>query len=151
VNVDALTALLIVRIGDERFALDVGVVEEATDARGIERVPQLPPGAIGLLRWRGAAHTVWSPEPVLRVAPTAPSTVLFLRTGAGRVAMAVDDAEDLITLPVGRVQRMPGIEDGAGLVLGGIHVGNSIATVVDAAVLAASLSSRDSAAAGSEA
>jgi len=135
VNTDRCT-LLIARVGRERFAFDVAGIDEAADAVALESVPQLPAGAMGLLRWRGVAHTVWSPERALHVSVESPATVLFIRSGAGRVAVAVDDVEDLVTLPRSAIRALAGIDEGAGLVLGGIRVGNSFATVVDPGLLA---------------
>jgi chemotaxis signal transduction protein len=131
--------MLIARVGVERFAFDVAHLDEAVDGATMERVPHLPRGAIGVIRWRGASHTVWSPATALRATPVAPQTVLFLRGADRPVAIAVDDAEDLITLPHERVQRMQGIDDGAGLVLGSFQTESAFATVIDAAVLAASV------------
>lgn len=138
-----VTTLLIARIRGEHFAFDVDLIEEAVDAAGLEPFPHLPAGALGVLRSRGVAHTVWSPEPLLRVAPVEPRTVLFLRAEDASVAMAVDDAEDLITLPHDHLRSLKGIDDGAGLVLGGFQTGETFATVVDVRVLAASLVRRD--------
>lgn len=138
-NADRVT-LLIARVGRERFAFDVAGIDEAADAGALESAPRLPAGAMGLLRWRGVAYTVWSPERALQVRVESATTVLFIRCATGRVAVAVDDVEDLVTLPWSAVSAMGGIDEGAGLVLGGIRVGNSFATVVDSGVVAELLS-----------
>ena len=140
----AETATFVVaRIGKERFAFDVDGVFEAAEAAGLDRVPQLPAGALGVLRWRGAAHTVWSPQRVLRVEPDAPATVLFFRGATGLVAVAVDDAEDLITLPRTELRAMPGIAGATGLIRGGFQAGDVFATVVDTAVFLSGLTQRE--------
>lgn len=127
---------ILARVERKPFRADARLVEEAVGADTLEQVPHLPTGAVGLLRWRGAAHTVWSPQRALRVAPATPGAVLFLRGARGRVAVAVDDAEDLITLPASRVRPLPGVTDGGGLVLGGIQFDEGFATVIAPAVLA---------------
>jgi chemotaxis signal transduction protein len=130
---------LIVRVGRERFALELSSVQEAADAQGIDRVPQLPENAIGLLQWHDTAHTLWSPRGVLRTELDRADTALFLRAKPSPVAVAVDDVEDLITVSGDAVGPLPGVDDAGGLVLGVLHVGNSLATVLDVPVLAAAL------------
>jgi chemotaxis signal transduction protein len=140
VRFGALISLLVVRVGNERFALEIGAIQEAADAPELDSVPQLPDGAIGMLRWRGVAHTVWAPTRALRVTLHTPRTVLFLRDayaeGGSRVAVAVDDVEELVTLSGNDVRRLVGVEDGSGLILGAVHIGDSLATLVDVDVLA---------------
>jgi chemotaxis signal transduction protein len=141
-----LISLLVVRVGDERFALEIGAIQEAADAPELDSVPQLPDGAIGMVRWRGTAHTVWAPTRVLRVTLGTPRTVLFLRDARAatesRVAIAVDDVEDLVTLSGSDVRRLTGVEDGSGLILGAVHIGDSLATLLDADVLARDVTKR---------
>jgi chemotaxis signal transduction protein len=139
IHAGELINFLIVRVGRERFALELAAVQEAVDAHDIDRVPQLPEHAIGLLQWRDAAHTLWSPRGVLRTELDYPDTALLLRATPAPVAVAVDDVEDLITISGEAVGSMPGIDDAGGLVLGVLHVGNSLATVLDAPVFAAAL------------
>lgn len=130
---------LIVRVGRERFALELSAVQEAADAQNIDRVPQLPENAIGLLQWRDTAHMLWSPRGALRAELDRPDTALFLRATPGPVAVAVDDVEDLITVGGDAVGPLQGVDDAGGLVLGVLHVGNSLAAVLDVPVLAAAL------------
>jgi chemotaxis signal transduction protein len=134
-----LINFLIVRVGRERFALELASVQEAVDARNVDRVPQLPANAVGLLQWRDAAHTLWSPRGVLRTELDYPDTALFLRANPAPVAVAVDDVEDLITISGDAVGPLPGVDDAGGLVVGVLHVGDSLATVLDAPVFAAAL------------
>ena len=140
VRAGELINLLIVRVGRERFAIDLAAVHEAVDVRTLEHISQMPPGAVGLVRWRGAAHTVWSPAGALRTALHSPDTALFIRVKqAGMVAsvgVAVDDVEDLITVSGRDVRALSGVDDGEGLVIGALHVGGDIATVIDAEILA---------------
>lgn len=139
VNAGELVNLLIVRVGRERFALDLASVQEVVDASAIDRVPQLPEHALGLLQWHDVAHTLWSPTGVLRAELDRPDTALFLRATPAPVAFAVDDIEDLITIPGSEVGPLPGVDDAGGLVIGVLHVGDSLATVLDAPLLAAAL------------
>ena len=140
-----LINFLIARVGTERFAIDLGYVHEAIDADGLEYIPQLPADALGVLRWRGKAHTLWSPTGLLRTKLDYPDTALFLKGDPAPVAIAVDDVEDLVTLPGSAVRPVSGVDDGEGLVAGVVHIGESgelLATVLDPALLAAALSGR---------
>lgn len=138
---------LIARVGTERFALEMSGILEAVDATGLQPVPQLGDGALGVVTWRGAAHTVWSPLGALRAAPATAEHALFLRADAAPVAMAVDDIEDIVTVPGTTVRPMRGVDDGDGLVLGALHVGETLATVLDTRVLVVALQGRVGAAA----
>jgi chemotaxis signal transduction protein len=133
---DELINFLIARVGTERFAIDLGFVLEAVDADGLEQIPRLPEHALGVLRWRGAVHTLWSPAGVLRAPLAHADTALFLRGDAAPVAMAVDDVEDLVTLAGSAVRPVQGVDDGEGLIAGVVHIGESLATVLDPPVLA---------------
>jgi chemotaxis signal transduction protein len=137
--------LLVVRVGSERFALELAYVLEAVDASALEALPSLPAEALGVLRWRGAAHLVWSPSALLRAKLDGADTALFLRglNGPGApVALAVDDVEDLLTISGNAVRPLQGVDDGEGLVAGALHVGESLATVLDSAVLTRALAAR---------
>jgi chemotaxis signal transduction protein len=129
-------ALLIVRVGAERFALDPSSVDEVVDSADLDDLPQLGPGALGVLRLRGVAHTVWSPAAALRVPLERHDVAVFLRSGDAVAAVAFDDVEDLIATSGDDIRRLPGVDDGDGLVIGALHVGETLATVVDGARLA---------------
>ena len=129
---------LIVRIGSERFALDMHRVIEVVDATALEHVPQLGDAALGLVTWRGRAHTVWSTTRTLRATVDRADTAVFLREDPP-VAFAVDDVEDIVTVPGTHVRPLQGVDDGGGVVLGALHVDDEIATVVDPALLASEL------------
>lgn len=134
-----LVSLLVLRVGDERFALDVAEVQEAVDVAGVTPVPKMRAGALGYVRWRGAARLAWSPASILRAAPRDVRTVVFLRADGDHVGVAVDDVDDLVTLPAGEIRPAAGVDDGAGLVLGVVHVGDALATVLDADVFVRSV------------
>lgn len=133
---------LVARVGTERFAIEMSGIFEAVDASGLEPVPQLGEDALGVVTWRGAAHTVWSPLGVLRAAPTSGDTALFLRSDRAPVALAVDDIEDIVTVPGTHVRAMRGVDDGKGLILGALPVGDAFATVLDTRVLVATVLAR---------
>ncbi|HKS06571.1 MAG TPA: chemotaxis protein CheW [Gemmatimonadaceae bacterium] len=141
-HLDDQINFLIVRIGTERFAFDMTRVVEVVDATSLDLVPQLGDATLGLVTWRGKAHAVWSTGGTLRASVEKIDTAVFLRDDPP-VAFAVDDVEDIVTVPGTSVRALNGVDDGAGLVLGALHVDDSLATVVDPIVLAAALRGRD--------
>jgi chemotaxis signal transduction protein len=145
-RLDEQINFLIVRIGSERFAIDLSRVVEVVDATALDLVPQLGDTALGLVTWRGNAHAVWSTSVTLRAVAERIDTAVFLRDDPP-VAFAADDVEDIVTVPGTSVRGLQGVDDGGGLVLGALHVGDALATVVDPAALAPALRGREGAAA----
>lgn len=143
-HLDEQINFLIVRIGSERFAFDMTRVVEVVDATALDLVPQLGNAVLGLVTWRGKAHAVWSTSDTLRATAQRVDTAVFLRDDPP-VAFAVDDVEDIVTVPGTSVRGLHGVDDGAGLVVGALHVDDSLATVVDPVMLASAFRGREEA------
>lgn len=131
-----LLTLLIARAGNERIAFPLASVQEAVDAGELQAVPQMPDGVLGVIRWRGGAHPVWSPAHALRAGLDHADTALFIRGAGGMVALAVDDVEDLVTVAGTAVRAAQGVANADGLVVGVVHVDTGIATLIDPDILA---------------
>lgn len=133
----------IVRVGNERFAIELSAIVEAVDAGTLDEMPTLPAGALGVLHWRAIAVTVWSPTPVLKAELDGADTAVLVRGPSSPVALGVDDVEDLVTMPGRAVRPVVGKEDATGLVLGVVHLeDDALATVLDPDALAAALIGR---------
>lgn len=119
---------VIARVGGERFAFRVADVEEVLDAPALMPVPGAPPGLSGQLRHRGrtvsAYDSRWS-FGIERRASTRSTrtdrgagTALILRVAADRVALLVDDVEDLTALDSDALRAAPAGTDPSGLLRG---------------------------------
>jgi chemotaxis signal transduction protein len=130
-----MTDLLLFRIGREFFATELRAVEEAVDLTGVEAVPQIP-GAESPMRsiftLRGMLVPLFNPARALGVSPVEAATALVVRDGRGRIAIAADDVEDVLTLRDGELRPAPaGDARDAGVLRGVVRRGTTLVAVVD--------------------
>jgi chemotaxis signal transduction protein len=115
------TAVLhvIARVGAERFAFHVGDVEEVLDGPAVQWVPSGVPGLVGHLRLRDRTVRAFDGAWAFDVARAGhDATALVLRAGDARVALVVDDVDDLATLDATDVRPVPLGADPHGLLRG---------------------------------
>ena len=135
---ETLAQLLLFRVGGELFAVALGACEEVLEWPGAERVAGMPPDALGVFTLRGQLVSVYSPERVLGVRRTAEEGVaLVIRARGKRIALALDDADEVIAVDMDNLRR-PAPRDAAdGLLLGIARHGEELVAVVDVEALAA--------------
>lgn len=96
----ATRCLLALTLGDERFALDIGVVREVLDFGELTRIPLMPSHVRGVVNLRGAA---------------VPVVDLRTRLGMGRVDRAVHARIVIVEMPLpteaGGVQLVGALAD----------------------------------------
>jgi purine-binding chemotaxis protein CheW len=132
-----LADVLVFRIGLERFAVDLLVVEEVIDLPVIHYVPEMPPAMVGVVTVRGSLTPVFTPHGSLGL-PAAPSeAVLIFRRTAGRVGILIDDVEDAVTIDLRELRRAPENDADDNVVLGVIRHDANIFAIVDADALIA--------------
>lgn len=116
------TMHVVARVGAERFAFRVAEVEEALDAPGLVPVPNAAGGLRGQLMHRDrtvpAYDAAWAFGVSSGTADGAPRTALVLRIADDRVALLVDDVEDLASLDPGAMRSAPAGTDPNGLLRG---------------------------------
>ena len=125
---------LMFRVGRELFAAELRAVEEAVDLTSVQR--QQVPGAagpvLGVFALRGALVPLLSPAKALGVATDEAATALIVRDAAGRVAIAADDVEDVLTLHDGELRPVPAGDARDGAILRGVvRRGAQLVAVVD--------------------
>jgi chemotaxis signal transduction protein len=112
---------VVVRVGPERFAFPVSDVDEARDMPDLSWAPGASGGFVGQLLCRDRNVSAYDAGWALGVARDGLSAgALVLRHGTIRVAMVVDDVEDLVMVEPQWLRRVPGGAD-ADSVLSGVY------------------------------
>ena len=106
-------------VGGERFAFPVTDVEEAIDAPQIDWVPGAAHGLAGQMRYRDRTVSAFDGGWALGVTRTTDGgTALILRDGTRRLAVMVDDVDDLTSFPPDAVHAVPAGTDSDGVLSG---------------------------------
>ena len=110
---------IVARIGVERFAFPVSDVEEAIDAPQIDWVPGAARGLAGQIRYRDCTVSAFDGGWALGVPRTTDGgTALILRDGIRRLAVIVDDVDDLTSFASDAVHAVPAGTDSDGVLSG---------------------------------
>ena len=92
-------AHLLVRLGDERYALPVEAVREVAPVGELTRVPGAPDAVLGVRNLRGQVVPILEVASLLGVGlGGAPRWAVIVEGGAERAGVAVDEALDVRTL-----------------------------------------------------
>jgi purine-binding chemotaxis protein CheW len=134
---DGQSDTLVFRVGGERFAIDLGAVEEAIELPSVHHLPEMPDHLLGVFELRERLVPIYSPVRVLRVALTEEAAaVLVLRSHDKRLGLAVDDVDDVLTIDGAAVRRAPIPDNEDNVLLGVIRRGADLLALVDAESLA---------------
>lgn len=126
--------LLLFRVGAELFALELIEVEEALDLPELNPLPEMEHGMVGVFSLRETLLPAYAPDEVIGVQPESLSTVLVLRGRDRRLALAVDDVEDVATVALSELRDAP-VAEGDGLMLGVFRHGARLVALLDADTL----------------
>ncbi|MFP5355119.1 MAG: chemotaxis protein CheW [Gemmatimonadota bacterium] len=101
--------LLAFRLGCERFAFDVRALDEVLDAPPIDRIAGGDGRAImvGLVRHAGTTIALFDAARLLVAGEARGAQVLVMRSGARRIALLVDDVDDVTTLDLRAIKPPP--------------------------------------------
>jgi purine-binding chemotaxis protein CheW len=108
---------LVFRIGRELFALPLDHIEETFDVDRVQRIPEMSPTMLGVLTLRGATVPLYDPGVALGVAAGDRRSALVFVTERGRVALAVDDVDDVLVISADEIRRPP-LDFGDGVLTG---------------------------------
>lgn len=135
-----MSAHLLARVGDERFAFALEHVIEAVDAPTVHDLPQRPAGMLGMLRHRGLTVPLWDAGSAfgVRRLEAAGTALVFREAGCG-VALLVDDAVDIVQISDDALRTAPAGSDGAGLLAGVVRDPEGLMSVVRVDVLVSRL------------
>ena len=136
--------LLLFRVGRELFATPLAAIEEAVELEEVRAIPEMPSSMLGVTDLRGRMIPIYSPARPLGVElGAAPSAALIVRAGERRVALAVDDVEDVLDADLTALRDAPGGDDADGVLLGVARHGRMLVAVLDGdALVAACLTER---------
>jgi purine-binding chemotaxis protein CheW len=129
--------VLLFRVADESFAIDLSAVEEAIDIPPVHHVPEMPHAMLGVITVRGTLTAVYSPAAALGVGLHDGTSALIFRRGQSRLAVVVDEVDDVIALDLSLLRDTPTLEANDGTVLGVVRQGDALLALVDADALLA--------------
>lgn len=129
-----LADLLLFSIGGELYALELVELEEALDLLPLHPVPEMRAGMLGVFSLRGTLIPTYAPDVILGVPSDTRRTALVMRGRERRIALAVEDVEDVATVPLRELRDPPSAEID-GLVLGVFHNGRRLVSLLDADTL----------------
>lgn len=129
--------LLVFAVGREWFGLELAAVEEAIDLPAVRHVPEMPPAMLGVVTVRGMLTSLFSPASALGVSLNDGASALVFRRARGRLAIAVDDVDDVHSLDLAQLRETPVTDGGDGIVLGVLRYRDALLALVDAEALIA--------------
>lgn len=139
--------LLLFRVGDTRFAAPLTSVEEARDldTAAVHGIPGENAAFLGVFSLHGALVPLYDPRRALGLGENAGGTAIVVRPQGGgpKVALAVDDVEDLLDDVQDEDVRPPGGGDVEGIVRGVVHHAAGIIVLVDLYALVAACRAMD--------
>lgn len=130
--------LLVFRVGTELFAAVLTAIEEALELPRLSHLPEMPPSMLGVISLRGRMLPAYSPARHLGVAlAREDAAALVLRAGDRRVALAVDDVDDVLTVDLAALRPPPIVagEERDAVLLGVADRGGVLVAVLDADAL----------------
>lgn len=134
--------LLVFRIGAELFATDLRTVEEAVEGVDVRAIPDAGGSMLGIFALRDRTLPMYSLSRVMGLASSDHAAMtLVMRPSTERIALAVDEVDDVFEAALSDVRPAPTPSDD-GLLLGVLWRGTELVTLLDAeAVVAACLAS----------
>lgn len=134
---DGVARLLVFRVGNERFAVELAAVHEVIELPALQPVPDAPPMLMGIMALRGAMVPVYDLRPLLRAGHgTIGGALVFERAGC-TIAFAIDDVYDSLLVEERELRPAPGGDGSDALLLGLVRRGSDLIAVLDSAALLA--------------
>jgi purine-binding chemotaxis protein CheW len=99
--------LLIFGIGREWFGLELQAVEEVVDAPDLREIPECPAVLLGVFPLRGELVPLYTPRAVLGTPGGGHGLALVMRSGHRRVALAVDDVDEVTRVELSDLREPP--------------------------------------------
>lgn len=132
-----IAQLLIFRVANELFGVELSTAEEALDMPTLHRLPEMPSGMLGVFTLRNALVSVFEPDALLGIGCRHAATAVVFCGGERRIAIATDDVDDVITIDLRTVRTAPGVatRTDEGPLLGIVHRDSDLVALLDAEAL----------------
>jgi purine-binding chemotaxis protein CheW len=140
---DGASRMLVFRVGSERFALPLGLVNEVIDMPPVQPLPDASSNVLGIATLRGELVSVHDPRPLLQAGGDAHEMALLFAAGNRRVGLAIDDVYDPILIAPDDVRPAPGVDASDSLLLGIVRRGTELIGVLDGEALTRALRGDD--------
>lgn len=129
-----LTELLLMRHGEEYFALVLTAAVEAMERPALAPIPEAPASLLGMYSGGKGAIPVFAASRVLEVAGRGgvEEVLVIVRDGERQVGLVVDEVEDVIMADLTTMQQPMDSMRGSGVVRGVVRSGNRLVAVLDA-------------------
>lgn len=131
----ASTEVILVRVRDQLFALDIMSVREIRGWTASTTVPHAPAHVLGMINLRGSVLPVLDLAGLLGLparTPDASSVVVVADLGEQSLGLLVDIVCDILTIEAGDIQQAPGLGgERSSLVRGMVPIGEEIVTLLD--------------------
>jgi purine-binding chemotaxis protein CheW len=124
--------ILLFRVANERFGIELSAVDEAIDIPPVHHVPEMPAAMLGVITVRGIITSVYSPAAALGLALHDGTSALIFRRGRSRLAVVVDEVDDVTTLDLSLLRDAPALDAGDGIVLGVVRQRDALLALLDA-------------------
>jgi purine-binding chemotaxis protein CheW len=128
--------VLLFRVANEMFALELVESEEALDLPALNPLPEAGASMLGVFSIRDTLVSAYSAGVVLGLGASSPGTALVLRGRERKLALAVDDVEDVATIVLDEL-RDPPVVEADGLLLGVFRHNGHLVALLDADTLLA--------------
>ena len=128
---DGAERLLVFRVGAERFAVPLAGVDEVIDGPSVQPLPDSTEHLLGVAMVRGELVSVYDPRPLLRVDGAVNGAALLFARGDRRVALAIDDVYDAITIEETDLLPSRTIDASDGVLVGLVRRGSDLIAVLD--------------------
>lgn len=129
------SSLLCFRVGGEWFALEIQAVEEALEPPAPRAVPDGPAALLGVFGHGDALLPLYSSAQILGVRAATSGVALVMRNGSRHVALAVDDVDEVVHVPLAELREPPHRDVGDEIVAGVCWSDGRLLTVLDARAL----------------
>lgn len=127
--------LLVFRIGREWCALELQSVLELVDDPDVRPIPESPPALLGVFALRGELLPLYAPGIVLGIEAEGHALALVMRRGNGRLALAVDDVDEVVRIELATLRNPPPGSQSDDTVVGLLLRPGQLTTVLDARAL----------------
>jgi purine-binding chemotaxis protein CheW len=101
--------LLLFRVGNERFAVDLQAVEETVESTDVHAVPESTQSVLGVFAHGDQFIPLYDTATVLgMILPSRASrAALVMRGGGRRIGLSVDDVEDVVSVELAALRDVP--------------------------------------------